>query len=202
MGNLFIISAPSGAGKTSIVRAVLTKLDDIATSISHTTRAKRPGEGNHLDYHFVDQQEFARMVENDEFLEHAAVFEKSYGTSWASVNGLLDNGIDVILEIDWQGALQVRRLRPKSISIFVLPPSKATLRERLVQRGQDDEQIINNRMAKAVDEMSHFAEFDFLIVNDDFDQAVNALSVIVQSERLKLKNQQITYQHLIKELLP
>lgn len=200
-GTLYIISAPSGAGKTSLVRELVTSTKDVAVSVSHTTRAMRPGEVDGQDYYFVDQETFLSMAGHSAFLEHARVFDNYYGTSQQHVERLLLNGQDVILEIDWQGARQVRRLIEDSQSIFIIPPSLEALRQRLRGRGQDDENIINRRMQDAVNEMSHYAEFDFLVVNDDFDQALYDLKSIIQANRLRQLRQERTLEHLLIDLL-
>ena len=200
-GTLFIISAPSGAGKTSLVKQLVSSTDNITVSISHTTRAQRPGEENGVDYHFIDEAEFLSMVGHSAFLEHAQVFDNYYGTSQQHVERLLLDGKDVILEIDWQGARQGRRLMQDSQSIFILPPSSAALRERLENRGQDDEQVIQRRMQDAVNEMSHYAEFDYLVVNDDFDQALQELRCIITANRLRQARQERTIEKLLIELL-
>jgi len=200
-GTLFIISAPSGAGKTSLVKALLASMNDICVSVSYTTRPQRQGEIGGKDYNFVTPQEFESMLEQSAFIEHASVFGNFYGTSEAWVKARLNNGIDVILEIDWQGAQQVRRLIPQAISIFILPPSRATLLERLLQRGQDDQKVIDKRMAEAVSEMSHYAEFDYLIINDDFQQALTELAAVVTCQRTRIGRQEVIYQSLISELL-
>ena len=200
-GTLYIISAPSGAGKTSLVRELVTSTKDVAVSVSHTTRAMRPGEVDGQDYYFVDQETFLSMAGHSAFLEHARVFDNYYGTSQQHVERLLLNGQDVILELDWQGARQVRRLIEDSQSIFIVPPSLEALRQRLRGRGQDDENIINRRMQDAVNEMSHYAEFDFLVVNDDFDQALYDLKSIIQANRLRQLRQERTLEHLLIDLL-
>jgi guanylate kinase len=200
-GTLFIISAPSGAGKTSLVKQLVKSSDDITASISHTTRSQRPGEVDGVDYHFIDEQEFLSMVGHSAFLEHARVFDNYYGTSQQAVERLLLDGKDVILEIDWQGARQVRRLIQDSQSIFILPPSGAALRERLQARGQDGEEVIQRRMQDAVNEMSHYAEFDYLVVNDDFDQALQELSCILTANRLRQARQERNIEKLLIELL-
>lgn len=200
-GTLFIISAPSGAGKTSLVKQLVKSSDDITVSISHTTRSQRPGEVDGVDYHFIDEQEFLSMVGHSAFLEHARVFDNYYGTSQQAVERLLLDGKDVILEIDWQGARQVRRLIQDSQSIFILPPSGAALRERLQARGQDGEDVIQRRMQDAVNEMSHYAEFDYLVVNDDFDQALQELSCILTANRLRQVRQERNIEKLLIELL-
>lgn len=200
-GSLFIVSAPSGAGKTSLVKALLESLTQIRVSISHTTRAMRPGEENGVHYHFVDIDSFLAMQKQNEFLEHAKVFDNYYGTSRKAVQSLLEQGEDVILEIDWQGARQVRQQFPQSISIFILPPSKSALRERLTGRGQDDDSIIERRMQDAVTEMSHYDEFDYLIINDDFNQALSELSAVVVAQRMRMAPQKNRQQQLLQDLL-
>jgi guanylate kinase len=200
-GTLYIISAPSGAGKTSLVKALLEVENGIGVSVSHTTRAMRPGEQDGVHYHYVDLATFNAMVEADEFLEHAQVFDNFYGTSQASVLAQLASGQDVILEIDWQGAQQVRRHFADNVGIFILPPSKSALRERLTGRGQDDNSIIERRMRDAEAEMSHYAEFDFVVVNDDFAIALAELRAIVTSQRLAIDRQAVRLQPLLKDLL-
>jgi len=184
-GNLYIVSAASGAGKTSLVKALVGSTEDIVVSISSTTRPPRTGEETGVHYHFVGRDTFQAMLEAGEFLEHAQVFENYYGTSRDAVERHLAQGTDVILEIDWQGARQVRSRRPDSIGIFVLPPSRGALEQRLLGRGQDSEEIIGRRMRDAVAEMSHFDEFDYLVINDDFDNALEDLRSIVRSQRLR-----------------
>lgn len=200
-GILYTISAPSGAGKTSLVRALLESLDNIRVSVSHTTRRQRPGETEGVDYHFVSMAQFKAMLDEAAFLEHARVFDNFYGTSQAWVNEQLAAGTDVILEIDWQGAAQVRRILPNTRSIFILPPSQATLLERLQGRGQDDEATIRRRMIAAVDEMSHFPEAEYIVINDDFDAALADLTAIVRCQRLRLDSQQRRHEALLANLL-
>lgn len=200
-GDLFTISAPSGAGKTRLVKALIEEEPNLALSISHTTRPMRPGEQNGLDYHFVDHQAFTAMVEAGEFLEHAQVFDNYYGTAQSSVEAQLAEGQDVLLEIDWQGAAQVRRLRPDVISIFILPPSKEVLLQRLRDRGQDSDEVIARRMAAARDEITHYAEADFLVVNDDFDTALADMLSIIRSQRLAQKRQAARQAGLLTALL-
>lgn len=200
-GTLYTISAPSGAGKTSLVKALLTSAEDIRVSVSHTTRAMRPGEEDGINYHFVDEAAFITMINNSAFLEHAKVFNHYYGTAQAWVEAILANGEDVILEIDWQGAEQVRRLQPGCVSIFILPPSPKALEQRLTERGQDDKAVIEHRLAEAQEEMSHFVEADYLVINDDFDTALSELRAIVISQRLKLASQQQKNHQLLKDLL-
>jgi guanylate kinase len=200
-GTLYVVSAPSGAGKTSLVKAMLEKDSGILVSVSHTTREMRPGEVDGVDYNFVVMDEFNKMIEASAFLEFAEVFTNKYGTSQLWVQEQLDNGKDVILEIDWQGAQQIRRLMPECLSIFIVPPSKEALRERLNNRGQDSEEVIEHRMSEAVSEMSHYGEYDYLVVNDDFDTALNDLHSIFVAQRLKLDNQQDRQSQLLTSLL-
>ena len=200
-GTLFIVSAPSGAGKTSLIKALLEAKDDLSVSVSHTTRSKRPDEEDGKDYHYVDVPTFSNMVSQGAFLEHAQVFDHSYGTSETSVMDQLASGQDIILEIDWQGAEQVRIRISGTVSIFILPPSRAALRERLTERGQDDDAIINRRMFDAVTEMSHHHDFDYIVVNDDFNTALKDLGTIISSQRLHIHNQKQALQPLINELL-
>ncbi|HEC18275.1 MAG TPA: guanylate kinase [Gammaproteobacteria bacterium] len=200
-GTLFIVSAPSGAGKTSLLKALLAEAQDIGVSVSHTTRAMRPGEQDGVDYHFVDVATFEQMIARGDFLEYAQVFDNYYGTSQAAVTARLAEGQDVILEIDWQGARQVRECFPEAVSIFILPPSKAALRERLTGRGQDDEAIIERRMRDAEAEMSHYAEFDYLVVNDNFDTALSELRAVITCQRLRLARQQLRLKALLDDLL-
>ena len=200
-GTLFIISAPSGAGKTSLVKALLDEIDTLSVSTSHTTRAQRPGEEDGVDYHFVDVPTFNQMLGQNAFLEHAQVFDNFYGTSESAVLDQLDAGQDVILEIDWQGARQVRTRMAGTVSIFILPPSRSALRERLTSRGQDDDTIINRRMHDAVTEMSHYHEFDYVVVNDDFDQALEDIKTIVSCQRLHIHHQKAHLESLLHELL-
>jgi len=200
-GTLYTISAPSGAGKTSLVTALLEKSTGLQVSISHTTRPKRPGEVDGVNYHFVSKEQFQAMLKQQAFLEHAQVFSNSYGTSRQWVDDTLASGCDVILEIDWQGAAQIHQQNPDTVSIFVLPPSKNTLLERLTQRGQDGPEVIAQRIAEAQAEMSHFADADFLIINDVFATALDELALIISSGKLLRKKQQRQHQALIKELL-
>jgi guanylate kinase len=200
-GTLYTVSAPSGAGKTSLVNALVETTKELKVSVSHTTREKRPGEINEVDYHFVSHEEFLGMVHRDEFLEHAQVFTNHYGTSKIWVEETLAKGIDVILEIDWQGARQVRELMPLARSIFILPPSRKCLHERLTGRGQDKANIIEARMAEARNEMSHFNEAHYLIVNDNFDIALQEFRAILLSQRLHLEKQKQRHQSLLESLL-
>ncbi|MFQ5642514.1 MAG: guanylate kinase [Thiogranum sp.] len=201
IGTLYIISAPSGAGKTSLVKALLEKLADVAVSVSHTTRPARPGEEDGVDYHFVSRDEFERLVADGEFLEHAQVFDNYYGTRRATVLEKLESGADVILEIDWQGARQVYKAFPEAVRVFILPPSREALRERLTGRGQDSDEVIDRRMADAVSEMSHYDEFDYLVFNDDFDTALEELMALFRSRRLRSEAQQQRYASELRGLL-
>lgn len=199
-GTLYTVSAPSGAGKTSLVAALIERTEELRVSVSHTTREKRPGELDGTDYHFIDQSRFLAMLGKAEFLEHATVFGNLYGTSQTWVQEQLSQGIDVILEIDWQGAAQVKHLLPATKAIFILPPSRLTLLQRLTARGQDNSNTIEGRMAEAVEEMSHYVESDFLIVNDDFDQALAQLQSIVSCHRLATDQQKATLANLLTKL--
>ncbi len=200
-GTLFTVSAPSGAGKTSLVAALVEACDALVVSVSHTTRQQRPGEVHGINYHFVSEPAFINMLEQSEFLEHARVFGNLYGTSQVWVEQQLNAGIDVILEIDWQGAQQVKRLLPASKSIFIVPPSRQALQQRLTSRGQDDRTIIEQRMAEATREMSHYAESDYLVVNDIFDQAQKDLQAIITSLRLCTSRQIEARADLLLDLL-
>lgn len=200
-GTLYTVSAPSGAGKTSLVRALVETAPGVKVSVSHTTRAKRPGEVHGVNYHFVSAEEFMSMLAEGAFLEHAQVFTNYYGTSAAWVEQTLAAGTDVILEIDWQGAAQVRRLVPEAVSVFILPPSRESLRARLTGRGQDAQTVIDARMAEAQSEISHYVESHYLIVNDVFDVALAEFQALVRAERLRLNKQALTHRALIAELL-
>lgn len=200
LGNLFIITAASGAGKTSLVRALLAKDAHLKLSISHTTRKPRPSEVDGTDYHFVNDSEFLQMLGEAQFLESAEVHGARYGTSQAAVDEPLKVGFDVILEIDWQGAAQVRRLYPKAIGIFVLPPSVETLAHRLNTRGQDNSETIAKRVAAAREEMRHVSEFDYVTINDDFDVALQDISAIIRTQRLASAVQLQRYASLIQTL--
>lgn len=200
-GNLYIVAAPSGGGKTSLVKKLVDALDDIEVSISHTTRPKRPGEQDGVDYFFVDDSAFQSMIQDDLFVEYASVFDHFYGTSIEQIQNRLRLGIDIVLDIDWQGAQQIRHLFPDVVSIFILPPSLEVLKHRLTNRKQDNEQTINERMAKAQEEMSHYGEFDYLIVNDNFADAALELQAIVISNRLKMGKQSIKQAKLLSFLL-
>jgi guanylate kinase len=200
-GILYTVSAPSGAGKTSLVKALLDQCPELQVSVSHTTRAQRPGEINGVNYHFIDRTEFTNMIDRGEFLELAEVFGNLYGTSQRWVEETLIAGRDVILEIDWQGAQQIRRLMPDSISIFILPPSMKALQDRLQDRGQDDNVVIEKRMAQAHDEIAHYTEADYLVVNDVFDKALADLTAIIRAQTLQLKYQLGNLQRLLSDLL-
>ncbi len=188
-GILYIVSAPSGAGKTSLLKELVQQRAGLAVCVSHTTRAPRPGEENAVHYHFVDQARFQAMINAGEFLEHAQVFDNFYGTAESSVRSQLERGQDVVLEIDWQGAAQVRRIFPDAVSIFIVPPSVEALRERLSNRGQDSDAIIERRMRDAMSEMSHHQEYDFIVVNDDFAHALSDLAAILRSQDLRAARQ-------------
>ena len=190
-----------GAGKTSLVNALIARCNQLRVSVSHTTRPQRPGEQDGINYHFVDEAAFLGMLEQAAFLEHARVFGNLYGTSQAWVEEQLAAGTDVILEIDWQGAEQVKRLLPATRAIFILPPSRQALEQRLTGRGQDDPAIIAGRMAQAVEEMSHYIESDFLVVNNDFEQALAELEAIVVCQRLQTMRQQEALTDLLRNLL-
>lgn len=201
-GTLYIISAPSGAGKSSLLRALLEgKQESVQLSVSHTTRAPRPGEVDGRDYHFIDVAGFQAMVQDAAFFEHAQVFDNYYGTSRQSVLDQLQAGNDVILEIDWQGARLIREQLPEAVSIFILPPSRDALQQRLQDRGQDDDAIIARRMRDAISEMSHFDEYDYLVINDDFDEARDELASILRSRRLRLPVQRQRQAALLAALL-
>ena len=199
-GNLFIITAASGAGKTSLVEALLASDAQIKRSVSHTTRQPRLGEQNGVHYHFVNEAQFLEILSAGGFLESADVHGAKYGTSEARVDAALKEGFDVILEIDWQGAAQVRKLYPQAISIFILPPSVETLEQRLNNRGQDSVEVINKRVAAARDEMRHVVEFDYVTINDTFDVALQDLMAIIRASRLKAQLQLQRYATLIQKL--
>lgn len=201
-GNLFIVSAPSGAGKSSLIAALLAdKPADMQVSVSHTTRQPRPGEVNGQHYHFVAVEEFKQLIAAESFFEWAEVFGNYYGTSRTVIEQTLAQGIDVFLDIDWQGAQQVKQQMPEAIGVFILPPSRAELQRRLTGRGQDSDEVIASRMAKAVSEMSHYHEYDFVIVNDDFETAQTDLRAIIRSQRLTQASQTITHSGMLKGLL-
>jgi len=208
MANLFIIAAPSGCGKTSLVKALLGSSSKLSVSVSHTTRKPRKGEINGENYHFVSKERFGEMISNNDFVEFAEVFGNMYGTARSNIKEKLDANIDIILEIDWQGARQVRENMPNSISIFILPPSKNVLLQRLTDRGQDDEETISKRMKNSESEMSHYDEFEYLVINDQFDSALNDLKAIIQdcnnnikNIEFSLENQISRHRYLFKELI-
>ena len=201
-GTLYNISAPSGAGKSSLLRALLeTTGDSLALSVSHTTRSPRPGEVTGKDYHFVDAATFGEMVDSNAFFEHAQVFDNFYGTSRQGVFAQLQAGLDVILEIDWQGARLIREQMPDAVSIFILPPSREALQQRLQNRGQDDAAVIARRMRDAVSEMSHYDEYHYLVINDVFQTALEGLAAILSSHRLRLPAQRQRHAGLLAALL-
>ncbi len=197
---IFIVSAPSGAGKTSLVRQAIEELKELTVAVSHTTRAQRPGEINGVHYHFVSREQFEQMIDSDQFLEYAEVFGNFYGTSMDSVNTSLGRGLDVILEIDWQGAKQVRKMLSEVISVFILPPSRQTLIERLQGRGQDSADVIERRTAEAVLEMKQYHRADYLIINDSFDDALAELKAVILSHRVLKSRQAHRHAGLITSL--
>lgn len=201
LGNLFIVAAPSGAGKSSLVNALLDKDPQIKLSISTTTRPPRPGESKGQHYHFVSQEAFSASRKAGEFLEYAQVFDHWYGTSSSTITNLLQQGHDIILEIDWQGARQVKAQFPNSRGIFILPPSVESLRQRLSKRGQDSLETIERRMRDARQEISHWVDFDYLIINDNFEQALQDIASIISSTRLSLPCQQLKQAKLLEDLL-
>ncbi|MDP8033971.1 guanylate kinase [Pasteurella atlantica] len=203
LGNLYIVSAPSGAGKSSLINALLTDLprSEVQLSVSHTTRTPRPGEENGIHYHFTTQAEFKNLIERQHFLEWAEVFGNYYGTSLPMIEKSLEQGIDVFLDIDWQGAKQIKQKVPNAKTIFILPPSRQELQKRLIARGQDSEEVIAKRMAQAVSEMSHYNEFDYVIINNDFQTALNDLKSILTAERLQQSSQAVRYKQLLANLL-
>lgn len=200
-GTLFIITAASGTGKTSLVKELLATTKGLVVSVSHTTREPRRGEVDGEHYYFVSKDEFMRLVGEGEFLEHAEVFGNYYGTSKTSVNDLLNAGMDVILEIDWQGALQVEKLMPHAVMIFILPPSREALRTRLMNRNQDATQVIETRLAGAVREMQEYVNFDYVVINDDFSVALSELQAIITTFRLAITKQTARHEGLISRLL-
>ncbi len=200
MANLFIVSAPSGCGKTSLVKALINDVPEISVSVSHTTRKPRPGEVNGKNYHFVSKDVFDTMVKENAFVEYAKVFDNYYGSSRKSIQDEISNNKDVILEIDWQGAKQIKE-NEAALSIFILPPSKEALHSRLQNRDQDSQDVIDKRMSEAEAEMCHFYEFDFVIINDNFDSALNDLKHIIYSSRLTTQEQSYRHNNLLKQLI-
>ena len=208
MSNLFIIAAPSGCGKTTLVEALLKDSKELYLSVTHTTRKPRVGEVDGINYHFIKKTNFRKMIHNNEFVEHAEVFGNLYGSSREKIEENLNKNIDVILEIDWQGARQVKANMPNAISIFILPPSKKSLHERLMRRGQDDGETIKNRMADAANQMKHYEEFDYLVINDIFDEALSNIKTIIHNtnkdfnkSELTLEKQVLRHKYLLKELI-
>lgn len=202
-GTLFIVSAPSGAGKSSLINALLKKFnldDSLRLSISHTTREPRPGEVDHESYHFVSVEEFESLIERNAFFEHAKVFDNYYGTSKEIVLDWINQGKDVLFDIDWQGARLIKEQVPEAIKIFILPPSLDALRQRLIKRGQDDMDVINKRMAQAMSEISHYDEYDYVIINDDFDESLITLRSIILSKRAELESLHNNNQALLDDM--
>ncbi len=194
-GTLFIVSAPSGAGKSSLINSLLTRFnfdDKLRLSVSHTTRAPRPGETDHVSYHFITNEEFEKLIERNAFYEYAHVFDHYYGTSREIVEQWLNEGKDVLLDIDWQGARQIRKQTPDAKGIFIVPPSLEELNRRLVNRGTDAKEVIEGRMNKALNEISHFNEYDYVITNDDFEESLLNLRSIILANRAKLSKQENT----------
>ena len=202
-GSLFILSSPSGAGKSSLTSALLERYGQgsMKLSVSHTTRAPRPGEQDGVHYHFTDKDSFKSLIEQDAFFEYAEVFGNFYGTSRIAVEEMLAQGIDVFLDIDWQGARQVRKLIPDTVGIFILPPSREELARRLDSRGQDSDEVIKGRMAQAVSEMIHYDEYEYVVVNDDFEQALAAYHAIVVAERQRRARQAVKHKGMLETLL-
>ncbi len=200
-GTLYIVSAPSGAGKTSLVKALIDTMAQVRVSVSHTTRAMRPGEVDGVNYHFTPREDFVEMLKQGDFLEHAEVFGNLYGTSHSWVKQTLAKGYDLILEIDWQGAQQVRKLVPDAKSIFILPPTHKDLRQRLHNRGQDADDVIDLRMQQAIAEMSHYVEYDYIVINDQFSTALEDLKAIFRANQLRLESQQKRHTQLLCDLL-
>ncbi len=200
-GNLFILSAPSGAGKSSLIKALIDNSEDIQVSVSHTTRNPRLGELQNVHYHFVSVEQFKDKIASDDFLEWAEVFGNYYGTSVEAVENSLSDGKHVFLDIDWQGAQQIKKRFSDVTTIFIMPPSRTELKRRLESRGQDSEDVINARMEEACSEMSHFNEFDYVVINDDFEQSIKELKAIITATNLKTVNQQINFASLFGDLL-
>ncbi|WP_434950171.1 guanylate kinase [Shewanella sp. HL-SH4] len=202
LGNLFIVSAPSGAGKSSLISALLKdNPSDMQVSVSHTTRQPRPGEVNGQHYHFVTVEQFKALIAENAFFEWAEVFGNYYGTSRTVIEQTLAKGVDVFLDIDWQGGEQAKKLMPEAVGVFILPPSKTELARRLTGRGQDSQEVIDSRMAQAVSEMSHYTQYDFVIINDNFDTALDNLKAIISSQRLTCASQRHTHNDMLVDLL-
>lgn len=199
-GQLWIVAAPSGGGKTSLIGEAVRVLDNVVESVSHTTRARRPGEEDGVHYHFVSPQAFEELVARGDLLEWAQVFQHAYGTSGAAVDALLAQGKDVILNIDWQGAQQIKAKRPDTRMVFLLPPSLDALRERLTQRGQDSGEVVDKRMAQAVEQIGHWREFEYVIVNDDFSRAARQLQGLILADRLRRERCADDWQALLQTL--
>ena len=199
-GTLYIISAPSGAGKTSLITKLLEGLDDAEMAVSHTTRAKRDGEIDGKHYHFISAEKFLEGIGNGEFLESANVFGNHYGTSKKAVEDITSKGVDVILEIDWQGAQQVRKIMPKALSIFILPPTRSELERRLRGRGTDAEDVILKRLEQSCADMAHYVEFDYVVINDNFDKAMHQLESVFQANRITLEKQRKRNKTLLDQL--
>ncbi|WP_168381548.1 guanylate kinase [Acinetobacter indicus] len=200
-GLLFVVSAASGTGKTSLVKALLERVNNLHVSVSHTTRGQRPGELDGVHYHFTQKQDFIDLVEQGGFIEYAEVFGNYYGTAQATVKEQLAKGHDVLLEIDWQGAQQVRNLFPESKQIFILPPSQFDLRQRLSNRGTDTVDVIEHRLSCAVEDMQQYVNFDYVIINDDFNKALHDLEAVIIANRLVLSQQANRHQELIQKLI-
>ena len=200
-GLLFVVSAASGTGKTSLVKALLERVNNLHVSVSHTTRGQRPGELDGVHYHFAKKEDFIALVEEGGFIEYAEVFGNYYGTAQRTVKEQLAKGHDVLLEIDWQGAEQVRKLFPESRQIFILPPSQFDLRQRLSNRGTDSVEVIEHRLSCAVEDMQQYVNFDYVIINDDFNKALHDLESVIIANRLVLKQQATRHQQLIEKLI-
>ncbi len=202
-GNLYIVSAPSGAGKSSLIKALIERYDSgcVEVSVSHTTRQPRPGEIDGVHYHFVTVEQFKALIAQDAFFEYAEVFGNYYGTAQPNIEARLAAGVDVFLDIDWQGARQVKQRMPDALSLFILPPSREALEQRLKGRGQDSDEVIAKRMQKAHSELAHFNEYDYLIINDDFDTALDDIDALVHSHRLRQARQASRHKDMLKQLL-
>ena len=200
-GLLFVVSAASGTGKTSLVKALLERVNNLHVSVSHTTRGQRPGELDGVHYHFATKEDFLNLVNENGFIEYAEVFGNYYGTAQATVKEQLAKGHDVLLEIDWQGAEQVRKLFPESKQIFILPPSQFDLRQRLSNRGTDSVEVIEHRLSCAVEDMQQYTHFDYVIINDDFNKALHDLEAVIIANRLMLSQQAQRHQELIQKLI-